>query len=60
MTVDPYNWDRLFEAAKRHVESNPKIGSKNRKRILEYALYLESCDLTPAPPLIGLLHVLEA
>jgi hypothetical protein len=57
MTVDPYNWARLFEAAKRHVASNLKIGSKNRKRILEYAQYLESCDLTKARVIFRIRHV---
>ncbi len=57
MSLDPYNWGRLFEAAKRHVESNLKIGSKNRKRILEYAQYLESCDLTKARVIFHIRHV---
>lgn len=57
MTVDPYNWSRLFETAKRHVQSNVKILSENRKRILEYAEYLESCDLTKARVIFHIRHV---
>jgi len=30
MSIDPYNWNRVFKSAVRHVESNRKIGEKNR------------------------------
>lgn len=57
MSIDPYNWERVFKSAVRHVKSNQKISDGNKKRILEYVPYLESCDLSIARVTFHMRHV---
>jgi integrase len=57
MSIDPYNWERVFKAAVRHIRSNQKISEENKKRILAYVPYLESCDLSRARVIFHMRHV---
>jgi integrase len=57
MSIDPYNWERVFKSAVRHIKSNQKISDENKKRILEYVPYLESCDLSRARVIFHMRHV---
>jgi len=57
MSIDPYNWEAVFKSAVRHIESNQKISDENKKRILEYVPYLESCDLSRARVIFHMRHI---